>query len=367
MTKKKILVIGQTPPPYGGQAVMIESMLKGGYKDISFFHVRMAFSKEMNEVGKLNFYKLFHLVEMVCQILYVRFRHNVHILYFPPTGEDRMSFYRDAFILTLTRPFFRKTCFHFHAGGISDLYPSLDFFSKILFRRSYYYADLGIRLSEESPQDCFKLKIPSERIIPNGIDDHYLGRPERNSYPVKCSILFVGLLTESKGLLIALDACRILKSRAIDFNFNVMGKFESAEFEIKVKNKVAQDSLQHQVSFLGVMTGEAKFQYYLKANIFCFPTFFESENFPVVLLEAASFALPVVSSQWRGIPSIIQEGENGFLSPVKDYHHMAERLQLLIEQPELRKKMGETNRRIYLEKYSLNKFHENMEEAFHSL
>jgi glycosyltransferase involved in cell wall biosynthesis len=115
------------------------------------------------------------------------------------------------------------------------------------------------------------------------------------------------------------------------------------------------------------MTGEAKFQYYLKANIFCFPTFFESENFPVVLLEAASFALPVVSSQWRGIPSIIQEGENGFLSPVKDYHHMAERLQLLIEQPELRKKMGETNRRIYLEKYSLNKFHENMEEAFHSL
>ena len=42
---RKILVVGQTPPPYGGQANMIKYMLEGRYQDIKMYHVRMSFTK----------------------------------------------------------------------------------------------------------------------------------------------------------------------------------------------------------------------------------------------------------------------------------------------------------------------------------
>lgn len=58
MTKKKapvtVLVVGQTPPPIGGQAVMMERFLKGTYTRIKLVHVRLAFSNEMNEVGRFS-------------------------------------------------------------------------------------------------------------------------------------------------------------------------------------------------------------------------------------------------------------------------------------------------------------------------
>jgi len=44
----KILVVGQTPPPLGGQAIMIQQMLEQKYDNLQLLHVRMSFSKEMD-------------------------------------------------------------------------------------------------------------------------------------------------------------------------------------------------------------------------------------------------------------------------------------------------------------------------------
>jgi len=59
--KSKILVVGQTPPPYGGQAIIIEQILNFHYNDISFIHVRMNFSSDMNDIGKVQIKKFFEL------------------------------------------------------------------------------------------------------------------------------------------------------------------------------------------------------------------------------------------------------------------------------------------------------------------
>ncbi len=359
---KKILVVGQTPPPFGGQAIMIELMLNGKYQGIEFSHVRMAFSKEMDEIGKVKLFKIFHLFTVVYQIIYARIIKGIDILYYPPTGPNKVPFYRDAFILVLVRPFFRKTCFHFHASGISELYEKLGSFSRLVFRAAYYNADLGIRLSSASPQDCSLLKAKHESIVPNGIEDHYSGQLKKIG-DKPCTILFVGLLNESKGLLMLIEACNLLNKKGLDFHVKAMGKFESERFESQVKNRVKECGLEERITFLGVLTGNSKYEQFTEADIFCFPTFFEAENFPVVLLEASSFALPIVSSQWRGVPSIVKNEETGFLCPVKDFACVAERLQTLIEQPELRMTLGNNGRAVFLEKFTISKFYQNMEDA----
>jgi glycosyltransferase involved in cell wall biosynthesis len=361
--KTRVIVVGQTPPPFHGQAVMIEQMLKGSYSTVEMIHVNMSFSKEIDEVGRFAFSKLLHLINVILKIVYCRIKYNARQLYYPPSGANMVPFYRDAIILSVVRPLFKSVTFHFHAAGISELYPSLGPIARFFFRHAYFHADVGIRLSVDTADDCRPLKIKRTFIIPNGIEDnlHLFSRPRAiNPHPV---ILFVGAVSESKGVPVLLKAVALLKKKGQNFSVKIMGKFESVEFESSVRKIVADNNLSDVVQFLGVRTGHQKFQEYWQSDIFCFPSFYGSESFPVVLLEASSFGLPVVSTKWRGIPSIVTDGDNGFLVPVKDAALLAERLETLLESEELRQRMGARSRKLYVEKYTLEKFYANIEEA----
>lgn len=361
----KVLVIGQTPPPFGGQAIMIEMLLGGKYPNTKLFHVRLAFSKEMSDIGRIQFSKILHLILVIFKIIYFRFRHHISILYYPPAGPNKIPMYRDFIILILTRWLFHKTIFHFHAGGTSELYDKLSRITRLLFRLAYFNADAAIRLSELTPCDGKILKAKREFIVPNGITD-FCKRFKRDNteHATIPEILYVGVLKESKGILTLLEACDILASKGMDFTVKMVGKFESELFEDSVKQRVLELSLETRVTFPGVLTGEEKFKAFSKADIFCFPTFFESEAFPLVLLEAMQFALPVISTQWRGVPSIVQDGISGYLLPIKESLAIAEKLEKLINNPSLARKMGERGREIYLNNYTIDKHRERMANVF---
>ena len=84
----------------------------------------------------------------------------------------------------------------------------------------------------------------------------------------------------------------------------------------------------------------------------------------MVIVEAMQFDKPVVSTQWRGIPSVVSADESGFLVPIKSPERVAEKLELLINDPALRSKMGAAGRRIFEEEFSIERFYERMEAAF---
>ncbi len=79
------------------------------------------------------------------------------------------------------------------------------------------------------------------------------------------------------------------------------------------------------------------------------------------------FAKPVVSTRWRGIPSVVEDGVNGYLVPVKDANAVAEKLLILSREPELRRRMGEAGRRIFEERFTLEAFHRRMEDELAAL
>ena len=79
------------------------------------------------------------------------------------------------------------------------------------------------------------------------------------------------------------------------------------------------------------------------------------------------FALPVVATQWRGVPSLVDEGETGYLVPIKDSKTLADRLETLILNPDQAEKMGQKGREKYLQNYTIDRFYHNIEEAFLSV
>ncbi len=124
---------------------------------------------------------------------------------------------------------------------------------------------------------------------------------------------------------------------------------------------IAKNGLTGKVEFLGVLSGAEKHARFAACDVFCFPSWFEAESFGLVLVEAMQFAKPVVSTLWRGIPSVVENGVNGYLVPVQDADAVAEKLLALARDPDLRRRMGEAGRRIFEERFTLEAFHRRME------
>jgi glycosyltransferase involved in cell wall biosynthesis len=367
----KILVVGQTPPPFHGQSIMIDLMLKGNYKDIKLYHVRMHFSRGMDDVGRFQLGKMFHLPAIIMKIIFYKFRYNIKVLYYPPAGPNKVPVLRDLIILSCTRFLFKRVIFHFHAGGVSTFYEQLPTLLKWFYRRCYFKPDAALRLSEFNPDDGAFLKAKKEFIVPNGIADHAVGfkpkPPATAAGKSPCRILYVGALKETKGVMVLIEACGLLKERGLDFTLQAVGEFESIAFRIGVLLNVAQYYLDEMVEFPGVLIGDAKLQRYANADIFCYPTYFESETFGIALLEAMQFSLPVVAARWRGVQSVVRDGVTGFLVPIKDSAALADKLASLIANPALRTEMSAKSREIFLQEYTIEKFHENMEKVFLSV
>jgi glycosyltransferase involved in cell wall biosynthesis len=366
----KVLVVGQTPPPYMGQAISIRSMLRGKYRDLRLFHVRMSFSKEVDEIGKFRFTKVLKLPVIILKIIYMRLRHNIHIIHYPPGGPERLPMYRDLAILLSTRFLFGKTIFYFHAEGISELYKRLYNCERFLFRRAYFTPDLVVKQSHWGLPDGEFLQAKKIVVIPNAAEDQYpkFGGPQRQNRDKPAPVLlFVGVVRESKGIMQILDASRKLRDEGFFPHTQIMGKFESEEFNNKAVAFIEANNLGEFIQFLGVRTGDEKWRTYAMADILVFPSFFESESFGLVLIEAMQFEIPVVATRWRGIPSIVEDGKSGFLVPIKDSQALADKIALLLQDPALCEKMGKRGREIYLERFTLERFWRNIEEAFMSV
>jgi glycosyltransferase involved in cell wall biosynthesis len=365
----KVVLVGQTPPPYGGYTVMTAYTLEGRFEGVQLVHVPVQFSREMHEMGQFSLRKLGHLAVVVGRVALARLRTGPAVLYYTPGGPRRVPLYRDLFILLTTRWMFGRTIFHFHAGGVSDLYPRLNPVLRALFRRAYFGADVAIRTSVLAPEDPRLLRAKREVVIPNGIPDHAqaLGEQRERDEAAAPKILFMGVLSESKGVLVLLDACARLVSHGLRFAVDLVGDFESGHLEERVRQFIHDHGLVDVVALRGVLTGSEKHLALSSADVFCLPTWFHSETFGVVLLEAMQFRLPVVSTRWRGIPSIVVDGVNGYLVDVQDAVALSRALEALIGDRQLARQMGERGRQMYEERFTLARFHSNLQKVFDAL
>lgn len=360
----RVLVVGQTPPPFGGQAVMIEALLAGEYRKVRLFHVRLRFSDDMESVGKFAMRKVLILFTTIARIWWARFRDRTSVLYYPPSGPNKVPVLRDIILLNAVRWMFRRTVFHFHAGGVSGLESQLPAPLRPLFRAAYRRPWVSIRTSTFNPEDGRAFHARHDLVVPNGIADQRGTVPESVSSPGEpLRILFTGVLVPSKGVTVLLEAFDRLCRRGIDAELELMGKWGDEAYRAECEAYVRRQGLEGRVRFLGVRRDRDKHLNFANCDVFCFPSHFEAESFGLVLVEAMQFAKPVVSTRWRGIPSVVEGGRNGLLVPVEDADAVADALERLAKDPALRARMGEEGRRIFEQRFTLERFHHAMEDA----
>lgn len=175
-------------------------------------------------------------------------------------------------------------------------------------------------------------------VIPNGVDleEFNPNLPKIKKYQdEKIYILFVGRIEERKGLIYLLKAFKILQNRFSNLRLIIVGEGPLKE---ECQKYVKENNLK-EVIFEGEVTNELPL-YYKSADIFCAPSIF-GESFGLVILEAMACGVPVVAFANQGYKNLLR-GKKGekFLAKPKDYRELAQKIEILIKDPKLRKEMG---------------------------
>lgn len=114
--------------------------------------------------------------------------------------------------------------------------------------------------------------------------------------------------------------------------------------------------------YLGRKYGDEKNAIFANADIFIHPT--TEDCFPLVLLEAMSYGLSIVTTNEGGIPDIVNDGINGLICERQNPESLANSIAMLLLDSELRKRMGGYGRKKLLEQFSEERFEERMKEGF---
>jgi D-inositol-3-phosphate glycosyltransferase len=155
-------------------------------------------------------------------------------------------------------------------------------------------------------------------------------------------ILFVGRIEPLKGIDVLIGAAAQLHD---DENFRVLivGGDERAERQLEELRQHAERlGVDHHISFVGAVAHEELPVYYNAADVCVVPSYYES--FGLVAIESMACGTPVVASRVGGLTSAISDGETGYLIPWRCPEPFAERLELLLDNDELRASFGRAAR-----------------------
>jgi len=212
--------------------------------------------------------------------------------------------------------------------------------SKMILRIFLKTADIVIGNSEYLKREVVSEGYPEDRVFSIPPSYQKLTSPaddKKNKNNEQISLLCVGNYREIKGQKYLIEAMRIINNPQVVL-YLVGSPDRDYPYYLNLKDQIREYDIERQVFFTGWLQGEELARMYLSADIFVLPSLYEA--FGMVLLEAMSYKLPVVASNIGGIPEIIKDGENGFLSPPSDPVSLASVLQKFIKSKELRIEMG---------------------------
>ena len=184
-------------------------------------------------------------------------------------------------------------------------------------------------------------------VVPFGVDIEMFNYSRRQDK----SEIVVGTAKSLKpkyGIDILIRAFGILKSGHENIKLKIAG---GGRYEEEYKDLTHKLGLDDSIDFLALIEHSllpGLFKYF---DIFAMPSVYDDESFGVAALEAAATGLPVVATKVGGVPEVVEDGRTGFLVERRDSKKLAEALEKLTVNRELRLKMGKAGRELVESKY----------------
>ena len=355
----KVLFIMHMPPPVHGAAMVGKYIHDSELINSSFdcHYINLTTAASLEDIGKGGIKKLWRFIKLLRTIRSALKEVQPDIVYVTPNACG-VAFYKDYIVVQMIKGMCRNIVVHYHNKGVSTRQGR--WFDDKLYRQ--FFKGLKVILLAEALYDDVKKYVRREDVFicPNGIPETLKGEPSTHGNSTVPRLLFLSNLIVSKGVLVLLDACKILKEKGYSFACDFVGG-ETAEIDAaRLDREIRNRGLIDVVAYKGKKYGTEKQVCLEQSDIFVFPTFYPNECFPLVLLEAMEHGLPCISTNEGGIPGIIKDGETGLISEKENPASLAACIERLLTDDELRIRLGENGRKKFKEKYTLDVFEHNL-------
>lgn len=166
----------------------------------------------------------------------------------------------------------------------------------------------------------------------------------------KIKVLLTARMIEEKGVFVLTEAAELLRTKyGEQVEFLLCGGLDDNPKAIRTEQlKAICDGTY--IQWLGYRTDVLEL---LKnCHIVAFPSYYK-EGLPKSLIEACAIGRPIITTDSIGCKETVEDGYNGYLIPVKDSEVLAEKLQILFENKELRQQMGHNSRKLAEKDFSI--------------
>ncbi|UTP71920.1 glycosyltransferase family 4 protein [Alteromonas sp. LMIT006] len=291
MRRVKVIVVGSSRQTRGG----ITSVIKAYENSDIWDKFNCVWVESHIDSGIFN--KLFYFMVGLIKFLFeIGGADIVHIHHSEPVSTIR----KIPFIL-LTKLFRKKLIMHFHSfsadtticGKFRDLYKFVFKKSDFVIVLSEYWKDLLYHEFEL----CEKVHVIYNPCLP--LKDNIVTREK--------TILFAGTITSRKGYSVLLKAFSMFNKKIPGWNLVFAG---NGEIE-KARREARDYGIIDNTKFLGWVSGTDKEKVFESASIFCLPSF--AEGFPMAVLDAVSFGVPVITTPVGGILDAFEHKSNALI------------------------------------------------------
>ncbi len=178
-------------------------------------------------------------------------------------------------------------------------------------------------------------------------------------------IVSIGRLVEKKGFPVLVEGCKELVGRGRAFECRIIG---GGLLEEELKTRIRELSLESVVEMAGPLPQSEVKGEIQAASAFAAPCIESSDGdrdgLPTVLLEAMALGTPCVSTDVTGIPEVVRDGETGLMVPQKDPTALADALERLMDDSELRIRLAENARAVIEGDFDVRRSAAKLRETF---
>lgn len=322
---KVLFILHHSPPVHGaakvGDTIVNSQLIKNVFNTR---YIKIKSSSSIEEIGALKIKKIGLLIELFLKLIF-------HLIYFRPqkiyytASPNGFAFYRDLVIMMpikayafLGKP---KIYLHYHSKGIKEFTLSSKM-SKVLTKLLIKNAGI-IFISDIMKSEVGELKKVNDIfVLNNGVQSNFSDSDFEQVLKDRIkndmvNVLYLSNMIKDKGYDRVLEIAKTqkkLKNKHIHFHF--AGSWSSKADQHFFGQFVAENELENTVTYHGLVSGETKDNLFKTSNLFVFPTTYKKEIFPLSILEALSYGIPVLTFNTGAIKEIMTT-DIGFISEEK--------------------------------------------------
>ena len=378
--KPKILFIMHMPPPVHGASMMGQFIHDSELINRSFdcHYVNMAVATRLEDIGKGGWHKIKGILLKLREIRRAVKRVKPDLVYITPNSAGA-PFYKDFVSVMMLKIMGQRIVMHFHNKGVATRQGRR--VDDWLYRRFFKNAKL-ILLAEALYEDVKKYVGRDDVFVcPNAIPEIDMAADcaasrwnaaaaSAGDESLRPRILWLTNIMKTKGIMEFIMALKMLKERGVRFQVDFVGGLTKEMTGDEFDTALTMNALNGCCVYHGPKYGDDKYAFYRDADIFVLPSY--TEALPVSILEAMQFGLPVVASNVGGVSAEVEDGKTGYLlggqRPIMlnsfrpDAGEIADRLERLIADANLRKSMGKAAREKFEREFTLQVFEKRMTE-----